>query len=125
MAAVRRCSMAVALLAIDKLTKSYGPHQALRGISLTVQDGELFGLLGPNGAGKTTLLSILACLSDATSGMATLLGRPLTGRDREVRRLIGLVPQELAVYNDLTALENLHFFGELYGVKRPALDQRV
>jgi ABC-2 type transport system ATP-binding protein len=117
--------MAAALLAIDKLIKSYGPHHALRGVSLTVLDGELFGLLGPNGAGKTTLLSILGCLLDPTSGTATLLGRPLNRQDREVRRLIGLVPQELAVYNELTARENLRFFGELYGVKRPALDQRV
>jgi ABC-2 type transport system ATP-binding protein len=109
------------LLAIDSVTKSYGPHQALRGVSLDVEDGELFGLLGPNGAGKTTLLSILSCLIDPSSGTATLLGRPLNTRDREIRRLIGLVPQELAIYNELTARENLLFFGELYGVKAPTL----
>jgi len=117
--------MTTPLLAIDNVTKSYGPRQALRGVSLSVPDGELFGLLGPNGAGKTTLLSILSCLMDASSGTATLLGRPLNTRDRETRRLIGLVPQELALYNELTARENLRFFGELYGVKQPALGQRV
>jgi ABC-2 type transport system ATP-binding protein len=117
--------MAPPLLVIDSVTKSYGPHQALRGVSLGVEDGELFGLLGPNGAGKTTLLSILSCLMDPSSGAAVLLGRPLNTRDREVRRFIGLVPQELAVYNELTARENLLFFGELYGVKAPALGTRV
>jgi ABC-2 type transport system ATP-binding protein len=117
--------MTTPLLSIDSVTKSYGPHQALRGVSFEVQEGELFGLLGPNGAGKTTLLSILSCLIDATAGKATLLGRPLNTRDREVRRLIGLVPQELAIYNELTAWENLAFFGELYGVKPPALGQRI
>jgi ABC-2 type transport system ATP-binding protein len=113
--------MTLPLLAIENVTKSYGPHQALRGVSLNVEDGELFGLLGPNGAGKTTLLSILSCLMDPSFGTATLLGRPLNTRDRAVRQFIGLVPQELAVYNELTARENLLFFGELYGVKAPAL----
>ncbi|HYV39381.1 MAG TPA: ABC transporter ATP-binding protein [Gemmataceae bacterium] len=113
------------LLAIDSVTKSFGAHQALRGVSFTVQEGELFGLLGPNGAGKTTLLSIVSCLMDATSGGANLLGRPLNASDRQVRRLIGLVPQELAIYNELTARENLRFFGELYAVKSPVLQQRV
>jgi ABC-2 type transport system ATP-binding protein len=112
-------------LVIDKITKSYGAHQALKGVSFTVRGGELFGLLGPNGAGKTTLMSILSCLMDATGGTATLDGRPLNTRDRAVRHLIGLVPQELAIYNELTAAENLRFFGELYGVKDPELGKRV
>jgi ABC-2 type transport system ATP-binding protein len=113
------------LLAIDNVVKSYGEQRALQGVSFDVQEGELFGLLGPNGAGKTTLLSIVSCLMDTTSGSASLLGRRLSTRDREVRRQIGIVPQELAIYNELTARENLLFFGELYGVKAPALDQRV
>jgi ABC-2 type transport system ATP-binding protein len=82
-------------------------------------------LLGPNGAGKTTLLSILSCLLDPDSGRATLSDKPLNTRDREVRREIGLVPQELAIYNELSARENLLFFGELYGVHRPELQRRV
>jgi ABC-2 type transport system ATP-binding protein len=113
------------LLVLDSVTKSYGPHKALRGVSLNVEDGEVFGLLGPNGAGKTTLLSILSCLIDPSSGTAELLGRQLNTGDRGVRRFIGLVPQELAIYNELTARENLLFFGELYGVKAPALATRV
>jgi ABC-2 type transport system ATP-binding protein len=114
-----------ALLAIENLTKSYDGHPALAGISLRVHEGELFGLLGPNGAGKTTFMSIVSCLMDASSGVAMLKGRRLSTRDIEVRRLIGLVPQELAIYNELTARENLRFFGELYGVKPPELDRRI
>jgi ABC-2 type transport system ATP-binding protein len=113
------------LLNVDDLKKSYGLQQALGGVSLNVEDGELFGLLGPNGAGKTTLLSILSCLMDPSSGTATLLGHHLNTRNREVRHLIGLVPQELAIYNELTSRENLSFFGELYGVKPPRLNERV
>jgi ABC-2 type transport system ATP-binding protein len=115
----------MAFLEIDNLCKSYGEQQALKGVSLAVEEGELFGLLGPNGAGKTTTMSILSCLMDATSGQARLAGRPLNTRDREVRRLLGLVPQELAIYNDLTGRENLAFFGQLYGVRGHELDRRV
>jgi ABC-2 type transport system ATP-binding protein len=114
-----------AFLEIDQLGKNYGDNQALKGVSFSVHEGELFGLLGPNGAGKTTCMSILSCLMDPTSGQARLLGKPLNTRDREVRRLIGLVPQELAIYNELTARENLVFFGELYGVPRAELVRRV
>jgi ABC-2 type transport system ATP-binding protein len=114
-----------ALLEIDQLCKNYGAHQALKGVSFSVQEGELFGLLGPNGAGKTTCMSILSCLMDATSGQARLLGKPLTTRDRQIRRSIGLVPQELAIYNELTARENLMFFGELYSVHGAELERRV
>src|SRR5436305_8926163 len=117
--------MTADFLSINEVTKYYGDQPALQGVSFTVHEGELFGLLGPNGAGKTTMMSILSCLMDPTSGGATLMGRPLNTRDRDVRRLIGLVPQELAIYNELTGRENLRFFGELYGVKGPELEQRV
>ena len=94
---------------------------ALAGVTLGVSRGAIFGLLGPNGAGKTTLLSILSCLLDADSGTIHLAGRPLASGDRAVRRRIGMVPQELAIYEGLTARENLHFFGELYGLTGSAL----
>jgi ABC-2 type transport system ATP-binding protein len=113
------------LLAIDGVAKTFGKQPALQGISFDVREGELFGLLGPNGAGKSTLMSIVSCLIDPSSGSALLRGRQLNTSDREVRRLIGLVPQELAIYNELSARENLLFFGELYGVKSPDLDRRV
>jgi ABC-2 type transport system ATP-binding protein len=94
-------------------------------VSFQVHEGELFGLLGPNGAGKTTLLSILSCLLTPTKGDARLQGQLLRPSNRSVRPLIGIVPQELAIYSELTARENLVFFGELYGVRGPELRRRV
>ena len=91
--------MSQPFLAIDNLVKSYGEQPAVRGVSFEVRQGELFGLLGPNGAGKTTIMSILACVLNATSGSTTLVDQRLHTGNREVRRLIGLVPQELAIYN--------------------------
>jgi ABC-2 type transport system ATP-binding protein len=114
-----------AFLDVVDLHHRYGAIDALRGVSFEVHEGEIFGLLGPNGAGKTTLLSILSCLLEPTSGTVRLLGQPLTGAGPEVRRLIGIVPQELAIYGEMTARENLHFFGELYGLSATPLRQRV
>jgi ABC-2 type transport system ATP-binding protein len=112
-------------LEVCDLRKLYGDTVALAGVSFQVAEGEIFGLLGPNGAGKTTLLSILSCLLEPTAGEATLDGRPLISSDLGQRRLIGMVPQELALYAELTARENLTFFGELYGLRGPSLSQRV
>ncbi len=117
--------MAAAILEVCEVCKSYGPNTALDRVSFEVHDGEIFGLLGPNGAGKTTLLSIVSCLLEATSGEVRLLGRRLDPNDREARRLIGVVPQELALYGELTARENLHFFGELYSIRGAELRRRV
>jgi ABC-2 type transport system ATP-binding protein len=111
------------LEAID-LHKRFGATVALDRLSLQVDEGEMFGLLGPNGAGKTTFLSILSCLIAATSGEARILGRAVSVNDRELRRQIGIVPQELALYDELTARENLMFFGALYGLSGPALKKR-
>jgi ABC-2 type transport system ATP-binding protein len=85
----------------------------------------MFGLLGPNGAGKTTLLSILSCLLKPTSGTAHILGHAVRPGNKELSRLIAIVPQDLAVYPDLTARENLDFFGELYGLHGAALRSRT
>ena len=114
-----------AFLEVADLIKQYGAVKALNGVSFSVGEGELFGLLGPNGAGKTTLLSILSCLLEPTSGEVFLQGRRVRQGDQWVRRLIGVVPQELALYGDLTARENLHFFGELYGLGGAELRERV
>lgn len=113
------------MLTVDNLQKRFGRTTALAGVSLRVEPGELFGLLGPNGAGKSTLLSILACLIPATAGSAALLGEPLTPGNRGVRRLVGIVPQDLAIYPELTARENLAFFGALYGLGGSALSART
>jgi ABC-2 type transport system ATP-binding protein len=118
-------SMPAAFLDVIDLRKSYNGAAALNGVSFHVSQGELFGLLGPNGAGKTTLLSILSCLLTPTAGQAHLAGHELSTNNRAVRNLIGIVPQELAIYGELTARENLVFFGELYGVRGKQLQQKV
>jgi ABC-2 type transport system ATP-binding protein len=104
------------LLELRDIRKRFGATPALAGVSLAIRRGEIFGLLGPNGAGKTTLLSIVSGLLDHDSGAIDLDGKPFQRRDREARRLLGLVPQELAVYQELSGRENLRFFGELYGL---------
>ncbi len=113
------------MLEIDDLKKRYGAAYALNGVSLTVAAGELFGLLGPNGAGKTTLLSIIAGLLDANAGAVKLDGRPFRRADRELRRWVGIGTQDLAVYPDLTARENVVFFGMLYGLGGASLNTRA
>src|SRR5271165_5034179 len=112
-------------LEVRGLEKFYGPTRALDKVTFQVEPGEMFGLLGPNGAGKTTLMSILSCLLPASAGEALLLGHRLSVGDLKIRRSIGIVPQELAVYGELTARENLTFFGELYGLGGNALRHRV
>jgi ABC-2 type transport system ATP-binding protein len=117
--------MAQPMLEVRNLRKSYGDAPALCGVSLAVAPGELFGLLGPNGAGKTTALSIVAGLLDADGGEVRLQGELFRRHDRPLRRWIGIVPQALALYGELTARENLRFFGQLYGLGGKELEQRV
>src|SRR5437588_1675713 len=112
-------------LDVENLHKRYGRTVALDNVSFRVAPGELFGLLGPTGAGNSTLIAILSCLLPATAGRATLLGEELSPANTTVRRLIGIVPQDLAIYADLTARENLSFFGKLYGLGGPDLHKRV
>jgi ABC-2 type transport system ATP-binding protein len=113
------------LLEVTDLKKHYSRLEALKGVSFAVHQGELFGLLGPNGAGKTTLISILSCLLAPTSGRATLNGEAINLDSATIRRQIGLVPQDLALYGELTARENLRFFGKLYGMRGDALTRRA
>jgi ABC-2 type transport system ATP-binding protein len=117
--------MSAPVLAAVGVRKAHGGTLALDGVSVEVGEGEVFGLLGPNGAGKTTLISILAGLSPADAGTVTLFGAPFTPADRNRRRLIGLGTQDLSIYPDLTARENLHFFGKLYGLRGAELSGRV
>ena len=107
------------------LSKSFGSLQAVRDLSFEVQEGEIFSLLGPNGAGKTTTISILSCLLRPDSGEARLLGRSILTEPGEVKKLLGVVPQEIALYEDLTARENLTFWGKMYGLRGSALKNRV
>jgi ABC-2 type transport system ATP-binding protein len=113
------------VLAVRGITKSFGRIAAVRGVDFEIGPGETYGLLGPNGAGKTTSISIVAGLLEADAGEVLVGGERLTTRTIAPKRLVGLVPQELAVYPDLTARENLRFFGRLYGLNRAELALRV
>lgn len=113
------------ILEVIDVHKRYGAQVALEGISLQVLPGERFGLLGPNGAGKSTLLSILSSLLEPSSGVVKIAGQVLGPHDRALRRLVGIVPQDLALYGELTTRENLAFFGGLYGLTGAVLDERV
>jgi ABC-2 type transport system ATP-binding protein len=111
----------------NQLVKQYpgSPEPAVRGVSFAIQQGEIFGFLGPNGAGKTTTISMLSCLLKPTGGSATVAGFDLIRQSSEVKRRIGLVPQDLALYPTLSARDNLSFFGRIYGLKGSNLRQRV
>ena len=113
------------LLEVRDVQKRYGSLVALDRVSFQVAAGEVFGLLGPNGAGKTTLLSILSGQLEATGGAVFLQGRSALPLSKDLRRRVGIVPQELALYNELSARENLLFFGQLYGVTGATLRRRV
>ena len=99
---------------VENVVKRFGSFTALDGVSFSIKEGEIFGLLGHNGAGKSTLISIISLISKPTSGAVSVFGK----KDRS---LIGLAPQENAVYADLTCLENVVHFARLYGVKNPVI----
>lgn len=113
------------MIKVKNLVKKYGSLRAVDGISFEVGKGELFGLLGPNGAGKTTTISTLATLLPPDGGQASIGGHDVAGNPGQVRRLLGVVPQEIAIYTDLNARDNLRFWGELYGLGGKSLDSRV
>lgn len=113
------------LLEVHEAGYSYGATPALAGVSFSIAPGEIFGLLGPNGAGKTTLLSLLAGFRSPMHGAIRLAGETLHPRNHALKRRIGLVPQELALYPELTAAENLRFFGGLYRLPGGELERRV
>ncbi len=113
------------ILEVDNLVKKFGDHTAVKGISFTVEEGEVFGLLGPNGAGKTTAISMLTGVLEPTSGTARVGGHDLKTDLKEVKKINGLVPQDLALYPTLSARANLNFFGRIYGLRGADLKKRV
>ena len=110
---------------MKNIVKRYGDTLALDHLNLNVQEGEILGLLGPNGAGKTTAIRTLCGLIDADSGETTVMGRKQSIKNLEARREIGLVTQEITVFTDLTAAENLRYFGGLYGLRGAELQANV
>jgi ABC-2 type transport system ATP-binding protein len=109
----------------ENLKKSYGDHEAVRGISLEIAKGEVFGLLGPNGAGKTTTISMLTGLLKPNAGRVLVDGQLFTSRSNDLKMKIGFVPQELALYPTLSAYDNLLFFGRIYRLHGKQLRQQV
>ncbi|NJE61572.1 ABC transporter ATP-binding protein [Thermococcus sp. 21S7] len=109
-------------LVVRGLRKSYGNFEALRGLSFDVKKGEIFGLIGPNGAGKTTTIKTIVGLLKPDSGEIRLLGKKMP--DKEVLRKVGYMPQDLALYMNLTVEENLEFYSRLYGLSRNEFKER-
>jgi ABC-2 type transport system ATP-binding protein len=113
------------VLACEGLRKTFGDRVAVDGVGFTIAAGETYGLLGPNGAGKTTTISMVCGLLTRDGGLVTLRGRELDTNTVDVKASVGFVPQEIAVYPDLTPRENLRFFGKLYGLSGKELDSRT
>jgi ABC-2 type transport system ATP-binding protein len=113
------------MLTVSHLRKSFGSLVAVNDVSFSVSQGQLVGLLGPNGAGKTTTVSMLTGLIAPDRGEVMIAGHHLDGDTDPAKRRIGLVPQDLALYDELTARDNLRFFGALYGLSGDALDTAI
>ncbi len=115
----------MAIVETHDLTKVFNGRKAVNRLTLTIEEGELFGLLGPNGAGKSTTIAMLSTILQPTQGTAIIKGYDIRKQPKEVRRIIGVVPQEGSIYDDLTALENLFYFGKLHGVEGKDLRKRA
>jgi ABC-2 type transport system ATP-binding protein len=113
------------VLAVNGLVRRFGELVAVDDVSFRISAGETYGLLGPNGAGKTTTISMVSGLLEPDAGRVEVAGSPMGRGTLETRRWVGLVPQELALYPDLTGAENLQFFGHLYGLSGAHLQERM
>ncbi len=113
------------VVSVSGVTKNFGKIEAVRGISFTIKRGEIFGLLGPNGAGKTTLINMIATYLHPSSGSISVLGLDTVRQAQQVKERIGVVPQEIALYNDLNAMENLNFFAEMYSMSKELIEKRA
>jgi len=110
---------------VNDLHKSFGETKAVQGVSFAVRRGDIFSLLGPNGAGKTTTISMLSTLLRPDQGDALVFGKSIRTDPMGVKAVLGVVPQEIALYEDLSARENLVFWGKMYGLRGGALKSRV
>jgi ABC-2 type transport system ATP-binding protein len=110
---------------VQSLQKHFGDFAAVKGVDFDVNQGEIFSLLGPNGAGKSTTISMLSCLLQPTAGDACVMGHSIVKEPQEVKSAIGVVPQDIALYGDLSARENLTFWGRMYGLHGKDLARRV
>ncbi|RKQ34571.1 ABC transporter ATP-binding protein [Oceanobacillus halophilus] len=113
------------MLETINLSKTFKEKKAVDEIDIYLDDGESVGLLGPNGAGKSTTISMISSLLKPTSGDVKLNGKSTIKDPSEIRKVLGVVPQEIALYEELSAYENLHFFGKIYKVKKGFLENRI
>jgi ABC-2 type transport system ATP-binding protein len=113
------------VIQVDQLSKSFGEVRAVDALSFDVQDGEVFGLLGPNGAGKTTTINMICGVVRPDSGRVLIDERNIWVEAKVVKRNLGVVPQEIAVYEDLTARDNLRFWGSVHGLSGTRLGRRM
>src|SRR6202453_5174878 len=118
-------SSAVAAIAVENIVKRYGDFEAVKGVSFSVADGEIFGLLGPNGAGKSTLIRMMTTLVPITSGRAIVAGHDVANDPDDVRRVIGVIPQALTSDPDLTVEENLSIYAKLYSVPKAQREKNM
>ena len=113
------------LATMKNVVKRYGDFTALDNLDLNIKEGDIMGLLGPNGAGKSTAIRCLTGLIPATSGDITVFGKKQHINNNDIKRNMGIVTQEISVFTDLTATQNLKYFGQLYGLKGSELDKNV
>ncbi|OQA46177.1 MAG: Daunorubicin/doxorubicin resistance ATP-binding protein DrrA [Chloroflexi bacterium ADurb.Bin325] len=113
------------ILEAHNLVKKFNGFTAVDDVSFAIEEGEMFSLLGPNGAGKTTTIAMLSCLLAPTAGEAVIGGHSVTRDPMAAKKIIGVVPQDIALYEELSALENLHFWGRMYGMGGAALKRRI
>ena len=113
------------MIEIKDVTKSYGRHKVLQNVSFEIMEGELFGLLGPNGAGKSTLIDILTGIQSMDSGEIFINGKSIKTDKVEIRKHLGLVPQDIALLEELNAVDNLEYFGGLYGLAGQELKSQI
>ena len=113
------------IIRIDNLIKRYQDNVAIDHLSLDIEEGEIFGLLGPNGAGKTTLINSILGLTKTDEGTIKIFGRDFKGDEKEIKKQLGVVPQDLAIYEDLTAYENVALFASLYGLRGKERQEKV
>lgn len=113
------------IIEINNITKKYGDFIAVDGVSLSIEEGEIFGLLGPNGAGKSTSISIICGLLRPTKGEISIFGGKTKKDFDKNKKYLGLVPQNIAIYSRFTAKENIRLYGELYGLRGDALKKAI
>ena len=113
------------MIEIKDVTKSYGRQKVLQNVSFEIMEGELFGLLGPNGAGKSTLIDILTGIQSMDSGEIFINGKSIKTDKVEIRKQLGLVPQDIALLEELNAVDNLEYFGGLYGLAGAELKNQI